>query len=75
MSASDTGIFRKNKFPSAHNRSRIYDLAISISDALPLTYRRLVVATTFVIMVEAFPLSALSMLVTRKFERMKKPQH
>ena len=30
--------------PSAPNRSRAYDLPISTSDALPLSYRRLVVA-------------------------------
>ena len=37
---------RKKKNLSAPNRSRIYmyDLAISTSDALPLSYRRLVVA-------------------------------
>ena len=34
----------KKKFPSAPNRSRTYDLPISTSDALPLSYRRLVVA-------------------------------
>ena len=32
------------KNPSAPNRSRTYDLPISTSDALPLSYRRLVVA-------------------------------
>ena len=31
------------KNPSAPNRSRTYDLPISTSDALPLSYRRLVV--------------------------------
>ena len=35
---------KKKKNPSAPNRSRTYDLPISTSDALPLSYRRLVVA-------------------------------
>ena len=34
--------YKKN--PSAPNRSRTYDLPISTSDALPLSFRRLVVA-------------------------------
>ena len=34
----------KKKIPGAPNRSRTYDLQISTSDALPLSYRRLVVA-------------------------------
>ena len=35
---------RKKKFLSAPNRSRTYDLRISTLDALPLSYKRLVVA-------------------------------
>ena len=35
---------RKKKFPSAPNRRRTYYLPISTLDALPLSYRRLVVA-------------------------------
>ena len=35
---------KENENPSAPNRSRTYDLPISTSDALPLNYRRLVVA-------------------------------
>ena len=35
---------RKKEIPSAPSRSRTYDLPISTSDALPLSYRRLVVA-------------------------------
>ena len=34
----------KKEIPSAPNRSRTYDLPISTSDALPLSYRRLEVA-------------------------------
>ena len=34
----------KKKNSSGPNRSRTYDLPISTSDALPLSYRRLVVA-------------------------------
>ena len=33
-------------YPSAPNRSRTFDLPIASSDALPLSYRRLVVART-----------------------------
>ena len=45
FSVSDTGILGlKKKNPSAPNRSRAYGLPISTSDALPLSYRRPVVA-------------------------------
>ena len=46
FSANDTGIRKKNKkeMPSTLNRSRTYDFPISTSDALPLSYRRPVVA-------------------------------
>ena len=37
-----TGILGKKKLPSSPNRSRTYDLPITSSDALPLSYRRLV---------------------------------
>ena len=40
----NTGILRKKEILSAPNRSQTYDLPISTSDALPLSYRRLVVA-------------------------------
>ena len=36
------------KNPSAPNRSRTYDLPISTSDALPLSYRRLVVVVVLI---------------------------
>ena len=32
------------KNPSATNRSQTYDVPVSTSDALPLSYRRLVIA-------------------------------
>ena len=44
FSVNDTGILRKKKNPSAPNRSPTYNLPITSSDALPLSYRRLVVA-------------------------------
>ena len=39
-SVSDTGDSEKN--PSSPNRNRTYDLLVTIPDALPLSYRRLV---------------------------------
>ena len=42
-----TQAYSEKEIPSAPNRSRTYDLPISTSDALPLSYRRLVVARTF----------------------------
>ena len=39
---SDTGLLEKKRNPSASIRSRTYDLPITSSDALPLSYRRLV---------------------------------
>ena len=39
-----TQAYSEKEIPSAPNRSRTYDLPISTSDALPLSYRRLVVA-------------------------------
>ena len=39
-----SGQLLKDEIPSAPNRSRTYDLPISTLDALPLSYRRLVVA-------------------------------
>ena len=39
--SNDTGILGK-EIPSSPNRSRTYDLPITSSDALPLSYRRLV---------------------------------
>ena len=44
FSASDTGILGKKEILSVPNMSRTYELPISTSDALPLSYRRLVVA-------------------------------
>ena len=44
FSVSDTGIVGLEETPSAPNRSRTYDLPICTSNALPLSYRRLVVA-------------------------------
>ena len=44
FSVNDTGILGKKEIASVPNRSRTYDLPISTSDALPLSYRRLVVA-------------------------------
>ena len=37
-----TQAYSKKEIPSSPNRSRTYDLPITISDALPLSYRRLV---------------------------------
>ena len=45
FSVSDKGILRlKEKNRSAPNMSQTYELPISTSDAVPLSYRRLVVA-------------------------------
>ena len=44
VSQSVTQVYSEKKFPSAPNRSRIYGLPISTSDALPLSNGRLVVA-------------------------------
>ena len=44
FSVSDKGILGKRN-PSSPNRSRTYDLPISSSNALPLSYRRLVGAS------------------------------
>ena len=41
FSVSDTG-FSEKEIPSSPNRSQTYDLPITSSDALPLSYRRLV---------------------------------
>ena len=41
---SVTHAYLEKEIPRAPNRSRTYDLPISTSDALPLSYRRLVVA-------------------------------
>ena len=37
-----TQAYSEKEIPSSPNRSRIYDLPITSSDALPLSYRRLV---------------------------------
>ena len=37
-----TQAYSEKEIPSSPNRSRTYDLPIAISDALPLSYRRLV---------------------------------
>ena len=37
-----TQAYEKREIPSAPNRSQTYDLPISASDALPLSYRSLV---------------------------------
>ena len=39
--SNDTGILGKKEIPSSPNGSRTYDLPITSSDALPLSYRRL----------------------------------
>ena len=41
-----TQAFSEKEIPSSPNRSRSYDLPITGSDALPLSYRRLVGAKT-----------------------------
>lgn len=41
-SVHDTSAIKKKKIPSAPNRGRTYDLLINPSDALSLSYRRLV---------------------------------
>ena len=40
-----TQAYSEKEIPSSPNRSRTYDLPITSSDALPLSYRRLVGAT------------------------------
>ena len=42
FSVSDTVAYLEKEIPSSPNRSRTYDLPITSSDALPLSYRRLV---------------------------------
>ena len=40
--SNDTGINSEKEIPSSPSRSRTYDLPITSSDAVPLSYRRLV---------------------------------
>ena len=40
--SNDTGRYSEKEILSSHNRGRTYDLPNTSSDALPLSYRRLV---------------------------------
>ena len=44
---NDTGTLGKKEIASSPNRRRTYDLPISTSDAQPMSYMRLVVASSW----------------------------